>query len=132
VNQCPRPLQSSTDSNLVDMGRCNQETPANRWAALVRTLSTYGRGTVPGKTVMYPAQGCRGEAGRRPHHPVIGERGNRDGLALTPRGEGRAHGLHRGPSRDGVLVVVGGRESRPHGEGGQQAGQNYGWEERWR
>jgi hypothetical protein len=121
VNQCPRPLQSSTDSNLVDLGRCSAEPAAVLWWVLSGRLQTDGRPEAPGKTAMYLERSCRGVAGHLPRRAVIGERGNRVGCALAPQGEGHVHGQRSLPTWDGVLVVVGGRESRPHGEGGQQA-----------
>ena len=75
-------------------------------------------------------EGCRGKAGRRSRQPVGGERGNRRRVASLPAGQagsGKARRLLMARRRDGVLVVVagvtprlGGRESRPQGEGGQR------------
>jgi hypothetical protein len=49
-----------------------------------------------------------------------------------PCGAGQARGQLMGPSRGGVPVVVRGRESRSHGEGGQQECRSYWKEEIWR
>jgi hypothetical protein len=121
MNQCLRPLKSSTDSNLVDLGRCSAGTASVLWRDRSDRPQTDGRSEASANTAMYPKRNCRGVAGHLPRQAVIGERGNRAGGALAPQGEGRAHGQHMLPARDGVPVVVRGRESRPQGEGGQQA-----------
>jgi hypothetical protein len=63
---------------------------------------------------------CRGKADCRPGQTDHGERGKRPmraGLRWQP-GKARCRLMRTG--RGGVRVVVRGRESRPHGEGGQQ------------
>ncbi|HVC76281.1 MAG TPA: ISL3 family transposase [Candidatus Micrarchaeaceae archaeon] len=70
----------------------------------------------------------RGEAageklGSHPANRSRDERGNLRGAALPPTrqvGEGQDRRRPMAPRRGGVPVVVRGRESRPHGKGGQQ------------
>jgi hypothetical protein len=64
---------------------------------------------------------CSGTAGCRPGQTDHGERGKRPvraGLAVASTGKARCPLM--GVGRGGVRVLVRGRESRPHGEGGQQ------------
>jgi hypothetical protein len=82
-------------------------------------------------TAMGVQRRCRGIAGHRPRQAEISERGNR-GLVRLVQHPGEAHRRPMALSRDGVPVVVRGRESRPHGEGGQQVSSTNGAEEWWR
>jgi hypothetical protein len=66
VNQWLRPLQSSTDSNLADLGRHGAGSPADRWASLSLFPQTPESSEALEKTVMYPARNRRGVAGHRP------------------------------------------------------------------
>lgn len=124
VNQHLRPLQSSTDSNLADLGRHSGGRAAVRWFDLCRRPHAYGRRQAPENSAVYSGRSCRGVAGHHHRRAEIGERGNRVAFALASQEDGHAHGPQKETARDGVLVVVGGRESRPQGEGGQQAGSN--------
>jgi hypothetical protein len=68
-------------------------------------------------------QACRGKAGRRSRRPIHRERGNRYCGRLParqPGGQRQGTPSADGRYRDGVGVVVRGRESRPHGEGRQR------------
>ncbi len=78
---------------------------------------------------MYPRLCCSGKAGHHPGQTEISERGNRNDIAVPC--VGHAHRRRMVSMRGGVLVVVGGRESRSHGEGGQQGGSERGKEEAW-
>lgn len=113
VNRCPRPLQSSTDPNLADLGRYGAGPTASLWEDLSLLPQADGRSEAAGNTVIYPRRCRRGVAGCLTCSRVCSERGNRGGLALPPSGEGQAHGLLMRPPRGGVPVVVRGRESRP-------------------
>lgn len=62
---------------------------------------------------------CRGRASCQPGQTDHGERGKRP-LRAGPVEAGKARCLLMFWGRGGVRVVVRGRESRPHGEGGQQ------------
>jgi hypothetical protein len=63
---------------------------------------------------------CRGIAGCRPGQTDHGERGKRPVRARLRWQPGKARCPLMRTGRGGVRVVVRGRESRPHGEGGQQ------------
>ena len=80
------------------------------------------------KPAAYPWQGCRGTVGHRTHQSDHSERGNHPGASPphTRPGwvEGKARCRRIAPGWDGVLVVVRGRETRLHGEGGQQCSQS--------
>jgi hypothetical protein len=85
-----------------------------------RQVMTGGEATV--KACGVPWRGCRGRAGHPSRRPVDGERGNRrraPSLRPARPPAGRPPSLS-GSGRGGALVVVRGRESRPHGEGGQR------------
>lgn len=74
----------------------------------------------PRETAIARGMACRGKVGCRPGQTDHGERGKRPvraGLRCQP---GKARRLLMRSGRGGVRVVVRGRESRPHGEGGQQ------------
>ena len=74
-------------------------------------------------TAAYPWRGCRGKAGRLTRRTVSSERGNHLRVALTFDQSIEDGQVRRRPMTlrwGGVLVVVGGRESRPQGEGGQR------------
>lgn len=117
MNQCLKPLQSSTSSNLVDMGWCSKGDAIADGGPTPVTLAP-GDPEAAQKTVMYVRIGCSGKAGHQPGPMEISERGNHLDTVWTH--SGRGHRLCLGSRWDGVLVVVRGRESRPHGEGGQQ------------
>ncbi len=120
VNQCLRPLQPSTDSNLADLGRYGAGLTASLWKDLSLRSQADGCREAAEKTVMYLWRCRRGVAECLTCSMVRSERGNHGGLARAPSGEGQAHGRLRRPPWGGVPVVVRGRESRPHGEGGQR------------
>ena len=130
MNQCLRPLKSLTSSNLVDMGWCNAGGAATYRAHRSPTLQTDSGGEAMRVTAFSTWRSCRGVAGCRPRQMETSERGNPDIAALSPQGGGLAHRRRMAMSGDGVLVVVGGRESRLRGEGGQQARSTKGKEER--
>ena len=67
VNQQLRLLQSSTDSNRMDMGRYSAGPAAFPWWDLSPAPHAHGAGEAPGKTARYPKRCCRSVAG---HHPV--------------------------------------------------------------
>lgn len=123
VNECLMPRDSKTARNLVDVGRCSAGQ------ASVGGLSASGLSSLCGP-------GDREEGLRR-------TRGDAVGVKLDPDptdrwavnvgsdralpypsggqpGDGQVHRRLMVPGRGGALVVVGGRESRPRGEGGQQ------------
>jgi len=65
---------------------------------------------------------CRGKAGRRPVDRIMMNVGTLPGSpspSVLVAGGGQARARPRSPGGDGALVVVRGRENRPHGEGGQ-------------
>jgi hypothetical protein len=96
----------SSDQRLS--GRSKMGRPGGHEESLRRT-----RGEAAGEKLgSYPANRSRVE------------RGNLCGAARLPTsqvGEGKDRRRPIAPRRGGALVVVRGRESRPHGEGGQQA-----------
>jgi len=55
-----------------------------------------------------------------PNHPRV-ENGNMGTASCPPVDTGYPWRPAKGMMRDGALVLVRGRESRPHGEGGQEA-----------
>jgi hypothetical protein len=118
VNQRSRLLQSSTDSNLADVGRNGKGVPA-----------TYGPASSQGSSPMVlggllrrlrcsrsDAVGVKLDAAPAERSTV--NVGTANALALVT--SGWTHGQSIGCWWGGVPVVVRGRESRPHGEGGQQ------------
>jgi hypothetical protein len=121
VNQCQSLLSDRTDPNLVDMGRVAAHTRVWRvtpepgvvagWEATgkdcgVPVAMLQGQSWAP-----HLSTGCVVNVGtvREPPSPLA-----------TKAGGGQARCRLSAPGRDGALVVVRGRESRPHGEGGQQ------------
>jgi len=76
-----------------------------------------------GRTAAYPWRGCRGKAGRLPRQAVSGEHGNHPEPPSPPAsqaGGGQASRRLMARRWGGAPVVVRGRESRPHGKGGQR------------
>lgn len=71
----------------------------------------------------YPQRCRRGKAGRLVHQVIISERGNNPvsfpGAAFQA-GCGIGASSVKGAGLGGAVVVLRGRESRPHGEGRQQ------------
>ena len=124
MNQWLIPLKCGTGSNLVDAGR-----------AAVRVFLRRTRETTP-KLAIDAGQEATGEGLRRTRgeaaaakldaHPVDRIMVNVEPLPESPSspprqgGDGQARRRLMSPGWDGVLVVVRGRESRPHGEGGQR------------
>ena len=115
------------------------ETPARTWWIWARLAAKRepvdpgkrtGADTVSadpgprGRAAAYSWKGCRGRAGHHPRRLVSGERGNLSGLPSPPAsqvGGGQGSSSAVGPEVGRrVLVVVRGRESRPHGEGDQR------------
>jgi hypothetical protein len=122
VNRCQSPLIDRTDPNLMDMGRAATrthymwETPkpeviagweAPRKACGVLVAMLQGQSRAP-----HPSTGCVMNVGTVPGPPP-------PLAAQVSGGQTRCRLMVMG--RDGALVVVRGRENRPHGEGGQQA-----------
>jgi hypothetical protein len=119
-NQCRRPLSDAPTPNLTDMGR---EAAHACWWATPKPIGVSSVGRPRRRSAAYPWRCCRGTAGRLPRRPVVSERGNHSGAALRPAtlaGGGQVRGRLLGPGWGGALVVVGGRESRSQGEGGQR------------
>jgi hypothetical protein len=121
VNQCQSLLSDRTDPNLVDMGRVAARTRTKRvtpepgvvagWEATRKDCGVLVA-MLQGQSWAPPlSTGCVVNVGtvREPPSPLASQAGG--GLV-------RCRLL--APGRDGALVVVRGRESRPHGEGGQQ------------
>jgi hypothetical protein len=119
------PYILETGSNLVDLGRAATSASRNsrRQAALssIQEVDGGGRGGI----CVCPTARCRGRAGHQSRH-----RGSVVNVGTAPVspfppaiqvGGGQARRLLMTPGRGGAPVVVRGRESRPHGEGGQQS-----------
>ena len=119
-NQWLNPLQNSTGSNLVDMGRVDSESvPECPCRHAPRLPAVREVVEVSGKVCGVPETSCRGRAGhhtRRMGHGVPGNRCE----APSPWRAGKERRPPMASWRGGAPVVVRGRESRPHGEGGQQ------------
>jgi len=113
VNQCLRPLKSSTSSNLVDMGWCNAGGAATDRAHRSPTLQTDSGGEAMRVTAFSTWRSCRGVAGCRPRQMETNERGNPDIAALAPQGGGLAH---RRSSADGDVWGRSPRSSRRPGK----------------
>ncbi len=123
VNQWLNPLKRGTGSNLVDAGR-----------VAVRAEPTQGEATpIPGHVgrVGGHTEGLRRrcgdaageELGTDPADRYMVNVGTVAGLPSPPPGQGGGGQAHRrltARGRDGASVVVRARESRAHGEGGQQ------------
>jgi hypothetical protein len=122
LNQWSTPRKSRTGSNLVDMGR----------AAVHACLRTGQRDSDAGELDRPGghAEGLRrrrGEAageklGTAPVNRDVGNVGTLPGLPLPPCGQhggGQVRRRPRAVGGDGAAVVLGGRESRPQGEGRQ-------------
>ena len=112
------PLSVMAAPNLADTGRGQQRDRPVDWRLAPRP-DVLGRGG-RGETASAPRMRCRGKAGCRPGQTDHGEHGKRPGRErlLVAAGQARCPLMRTG--RGGVRVVVRGRESRPHGEGGQQ------------
>jgi hypothetical protein len=124
-NQRVKSRKRRADSNLVDLGRC-----------VVRVRCEHGAGDSGagmfrpvrrprGKAAAYSWRGGRDIAGHLPRRSVRGERGNHpwSPSPLASQGSGgQARRWLMAFGWGGGFVVVGGRESRPRGEGSQQVG----------
>jgi len=124
-NQRVKSRKRRADSNLVDLGRC-----------AVRVRCEHGAGDSGagmfrpvrrprGKAAAYSWRGGRDIAGHLPRRSVRGERGNHpwSPSPLASQGSGgQARRRLMAVGWGGGFVVVGGRESRPQGEGSQQVG----------
>ena len=123
ANECLMPRDSKTARNLADVGRCS----AGRVS--VGDLSASGTFSLCGS-------GDREECLRRTRGDAVGVKLDPDPAdrwavnvgsdrvspfpsGILPDG-GQAHRRLTAPGRGGALVVVRRRESRRHGEGGQQ------------
>jgi hypothetical protein len=112
-----------TGSNLVDVGRGAARDSFQCEGSTFRSVDSTGRGghgeglrRSRGDAVGIPA-------GRRARRSACGEHGNRSWSSRVPAcqaGVGTGSLPAVGHERGGGLVVVRGRESRPHGEGGQR------------
>ena len=110
-------LQSSTESNLANTGRCGAGWPAAYGSTAPRIRSPMGTRRPSGKRQCTGGDIRRGVAGHRPRRTVLGERGNHADAVLASRDAGQVHGRLVASTWGGVPVVVRARESRPHGEG---------------
>jgi hypothetical protein len=124
VNQRSNPRKRITGSNLVDVGRdavranrgLRREATSSRVVFLARSKAT-------GKVCGVPVAMLPGKSWAPP--PSSGHLvnvGTLPGLPFLPRGQrggGQAGRRLLARGGDGAPVVVRGRESRPHGEGGQ-------------
>jgi hypothetical protein len=121
VSEAP---QLEDGSNLMDTGR------GGTWSALDNDAHLVGvqqvaRGKATGRAAVAPRRRRRGTAGHRGRQSVIGERGNPP-MSPSPvcsqqDSGGKTHRRLKASGGDGGSVVLRGRESRPHGEGSQQA-----------
>lgn len=120
MNQRLRPLQSSTNSNLVDPGWNSIGLSASPWMDRSLLPQADGSREASAKTAMYLKQRCRGVAGHLRRQTVNSERGNR--IDFIPEVmKGQAHGRLVESMGGGASVVVRGGESPLQGEGRQQA-----------
>lgn len=123
-NQRVKLRKRRADSNLADLGRYAVHArrghgPGDSVAGMDRPA-----GRPWGKPAAYPWRGGRGIAGHLPRRSAPGERGNHPRLPSLRSLQGRDGQARRrlmAAEWGGGFVVVGGRESRPHGEGSQQA-----------
>ncbi len=123
-NQRVKLRKRRADSNLADLGRC--VVHARRANGKGDSVAGMDRraGRSWGKPAAYLWRGGRGIAGHLPRRSVPGERGNDRRLPSLRSLQGRDGQARRqlmAAGWGGGFVVVGGRESRPHGEGSQQA-----------
>jgi len=122
LNQWWNPLKRRTPArNLVDLGR----TAAGRSSKLPMTGSAMGATPTSRwpwrKPAAYPWRRLQGKSWAPP--PSIGREvnvGTDSESPFLPVGSGQARRQPMAPRRGGVRVVVGGRESRSQGEGGQR------------
>jgi hypothetical protein len=115
ANQWSNALKRGIGSNLADLGRAAVHAcPSDRAGDSSVGISSPARRPW-GRTAAYPWRGCRGKAGRHPRRSIADERGNDPGAARAGCGQARCRLLASGWG--GASVVVGGRESRPRGEG---------------
>ena len=113
------------DSNLVDLGRCAVRVRCEQVAGDSGAGMDKPVGRPRGKAAAYSWRGGRGIAGHLPRRSVHGERGNHPGSPSLLPGRGSGGQARRQLmifGWGGGFVVVGGRESRLHGEGSQQVG----------
>jgi hypothetical protein len=124
-NQCLRLRKRRADSNLVDLGRYVVRTRREHGAGDSEAGMFRPAGRPRGRSAAYSWRSGRGVAGHLPRRSVRGERGNHlrppSRLSVQDSG-GQARRWLLAVGWGGGFVVVGGRESRPHGEGSQQAG----------
>jgi hypothetical protein len=125
VNQWWNPRKRITGSNLVDAGRdaAHADRVLRREATSSRALFL-ARSKATGKACGVPVAMLPGKSWAPP--PSSGRPvnvGTLPGLPFLPRGRrggGQAGRRLSARGGDGAPVVVRGRESRPHGEGGQR------------
>lgn len=113
------------DSNLVDLGRYAVRTRREHPVGDSEAGMNKSVGRPWGMSAAYLWRSGRGIAGRLPRRSVRGERGNHPrspSLWSSQDAGGQARRRLIAVGWGGGFVVVGGRESRPHGEGSQQAG----------
>jgi hypothetical protein len=112
-----------TGSNLVDVGRGAAHDRLQSGRSTPRPVDSTGRGG-HGECLRRSRGDAVGiPAGHRTRRSACGEHGNRSWSSWDRASEAGARtgsSPTGGHGRGGGLVVVGGRESRPHGEGGQR------------
>jgi hypothetical protein len=121
VNQCQSSSSDRTDLNLVDMGRVAAHAPdEGATPTSVMVAGWEATGKVCGVLVAmlqgqswapHPSTGCVVNVGTIPGPPSP---------LASQAGDGQVHRRLLALGWDGALVVVRVRESRSHGEGGQQ------------
>jgi hypothetical protein len=124
-NQCVRPRKRRADSNLADLGRSVVHTRRKHGTGDSEAGMYRPVGRPRGRAAAYSWRSGRGVAGHLPRRSVRGERGNHPrppSHHTASRGGGQARRRLWAVGWGGGFVVVGGRESRPHGKGSQQAG----------
>ena len=123
-NQRVKLRKRRADSNLADLGRSAVHTRHALWPGDSVAGMDRPAGRPWGKPAAYLWRGGRGIAGHLPRRSVPGERGNHPRLPSLRSCQGRDGQARRQlitAGWGGGFVVVGGRESRLHGEGSQQA-----------
>jgi hypothetical protein len=124
-NQCLTPRNYDTGSNLADLGRTQCTTTSAPSVVDSEADSTYRWGGHAESLRRKRGDAAGVELGTSPVDRFRGERGNCPRSSLRRASSpcrGQAHRRLMAVGQDGGSVVLGGRESRPHGEGGQQVG----------
>jgi len=125
VNQWLNPLKSDAGSNLVDVGRSAAHAVRVGGGRGLRSRRNAAGGEAARKGCGVLVAMLLGE--ELGADPVDRDVVNVGTVPVSPSpppsgGGGQARCRLMAPGRDGGSVVVRGRESRPHGEGTQQAG----------